>query len=1118
MKLSVLMILVTGLQCIAANSSGQEKVNLSLKNVPIEQALRNIEQQTKYSFFYKNELLSGRRVRADLQGVTIDQALEELLKGSGLTYQKTGGRLISIFRETEQKAAFSWVLNGKILDVKSRPIAGVSVSIKGKPRGTSTNNDGEFMIEIDSDRDSLVVTAVGYKPQTLLAGSNRNRIIILEEDLEKQKMDEVVVTAFGTRQRKEAVVGSVTTIDPQQLKIPSSNLTTAFAGNIAGMIAYQRSGEPGADNASFFIRGVTTFGYKVDPLVLVDNMEITVTDLARLNVDEIAAFSIMKDATATALYGARGANGVILITTKTGQEGKAKINFRVESKMSAPTRNVELADPVTYMKLNNEAVITRNPLGLEPFSKEKIEKTATAGADPYLYPAVDWRSALLKDNTLNHRLNMSISGGGKVARYFIAGNIAQDNGVLKVPKMNDFNNNIRLTTSSLRINVNVNATKTTELVARLSGTFDDYTGPLSGGADVYNDIMHTSQVLFAPYYPAGYNERFVRHILFGNAGDDGAYANPYADMVKGYKNYSRSNMYAQLELKQQLSAIIPGLSFKAMMNTTRNAYFDLTRQYNPFWYQVTGKDPVTGGYQYELLNEEKGTEYLDYKEGGKTQGSSFYLESSLDYNRTFAQKHNVSALLIYIMRNSLNGNAGSLTASLPFRNLGVSGRATYGFDKRYYVEFNFGYNGSERFDMHHRFGFFPSAGAAWVVSNERFFEGLKDKITNLKIRATYGLVGNDAIGDPANRFFFLSEMNMTDGGRGYSLGQDWAYSKPGISIVSYPNPNITWEVAEKKNLALELSLFGKMNLTAEIYKEHRRNILMERKSIPSTMGLVKNISANVGEATGQGVDLSMDYNARFSGNWWAQARANFTYAASKYLNYEEPDYTEQYRSRIGYSIGQQFGYIADRLFIDDEEVRNSPAQSFGQYAGGDIKYHDVNGDGRITEADQVPIGYPTTPEMVYGFGVSTGNKTLDFSFFFQGSARSSFWVDPKATAPFQANTQLLKVYADNHWSEDNRDIYAIWPRLSPNLIENNTQQSTWFMYNGAFLRLKQVELGYTAPTRYFRRLGVSSFRLYAVVSNIYTWSNFKLWDIEMGSNGLGYPIQRNYSLGLNINF
>jgi TonB-linked SusC/RagA family outer membrane protein len=1015
-------------------------------------------------------------------------------------------------------------ISGTVKDSKGVTLPGVSVIVKGTTQGTNTDLNGKFKILASADAKILVFSFIGMKNLELTLDGQTSLDVVLEE--ETIGVDEVVIVAFG-KQKKESVIGSISSIKPAELKVPSSNLTTALAGSMAGIIAYQRSGEPGEENVDFFIRGVTTFGYKVDPLILIDGIELTKTDLSRLQPDDIASFSIMKDATATALYGARGANGVILVTTKEGKESKASVNIRIENSLSAPTRNVELADPITYMRLNNEAVLTRNPLQPQPYQDDKIDNTI-AGTNPYAFPANNWRKELIKDYTMNRRVNMSVNGGGQTARYYVAGAFSQDNGVLKVDPRSNFNSNINLKSYNLRSNVNINLTKSTEMIVRLNGSFDDYTGPIDGGTGMYKKIMRANPVLFPAYYPTDESHAFVKHILFGNY-ENGNYLNPYADLQKGYKDYSRSLMLATLQLSQDLSSLTEGLSARVMVNTTRNAFFDVSRFYNPFYYSAGPYDKLTGTYNLSLLNENSGTEYLGYNEGDKLINSTFYLESALNYNHTFSKKHTLSGLLVYIMRQTLEANAGDLQRSLPTRNTGLSGRGTYSYENRYFAEFNFGYNGSERFYKTNRFGFFPSAGLAWSVSNEKFFAHYKPVISNLRLRATYGLVGNDAIGSPTDRFFYLSNVNMSDAGKKATFGIDNGYSRNGITISRYSNPYISWETATKTNFALELGLFNKVQIIAEYYNELRKNILMTR-NIPSTAGLSAPVRANVGEAAGHGVDLSIDYSQFFGKDFWITSRANFTYATSKYNVYEEPKYKEQYLSRVGYPLSQQWGFIAERLFVDQNEVDNSPLQNFGEYGAGDIKFRDLNGDGQITSLDKAPIGFPTTPEIVYGFGFSTGYKGFDISAFFQGSARESFWIDVDATAPFISykypkenissllQNQLLKAYADDHWSEENGNLYALWPRLSANPNTNNNQLSTWFMRNGAFLRLKSLEAGYTLPKKVTTKFGMEKCRIYASGTNLLTLSGFKLWDIEMAGNGLGYPIQRVFNLGINVSF
>lgn len=1001
-------------------------------------------------------------------------------------------------------------ISGIVIEAETgEPLPGVSILVENSTRGVITDVDGTFEIRA-TPSDKLIFSFLGMEPQTIEVGDKTHLEISMEPLIDE--LDEVTIVAFG-KQKKESVIGSITTVSPGDLKVPSSNLTTALAGNMAGIIAYQRSGEPGQDNADFFVRGITTFGENKNPLILIDGIELTTIDLARLQPDDIASFSVMKDATATALYGARGANGVILITTKQGTEGPAKISIRVENSISQPTTNVKIADPVTYMQLHNEAVLTRDRLGEMPYSEEKIENTAAA-MNPLIYPAVNWKEMLFKNQTENQRVNLNVSGGGGVARYYVAGSYSVDNGILQVDKRNNFNNNIKSEIYTLRSNVNIDLTKTTEMIVRLNGNFDNYSGPIYTGAEMYNMVMRSNPVMFPAFYPVDNKHQYVNHIMFGNYDD--SYTNPYAEMVRGYREEERSQMMAHLEANQNLKFLTEGLSIKGLMNITRVSQYDVRRFYNPYYYQIGSYDRVTDDYQLIQTND-NGTEYLNYAEGAKNITSVMYMESTLNYQRTFDDKHNVSALLVGMLRDRKTANAGNIQLSLPSRNLGISGRFTYSYSNRYFTEFNFGYNGSERFSKDKRFGFFPSAGAAWVISNEDFWIPLKPVISNLKLRYSYGLVGNDQIGSATDRFFYLSNVNMNNSSYGATFGTNVDQGLPGVSISRYSNPNIGWETSLKNNYALELGLWEKVNVIAEYFTEHRSNILMTREAIPTTMGLTAPIRANVGEASGKGVDISVDYQQSWNKDFWTSARGNFTYATSKYEVYEEPEYDEPWRSRVGLSLNQQYGYIAERLFMDDAEAENSPNQGFGSvYGGGDIKYTDVNRDGRITEADRVPIGYPTVPEIVYGFGLSLGYKGIDFSLFFQGAARQSFWINATNTSPFRNQTQVLQAYADSHWSEENQDMYAVWPRLSPVLNQNNVQTSTWFMRDGSFLRLKQAEVGYTIPGNWQKKFHVQNLRLYFSGSNLLLFSKFKLWDVEMAGEGLGYPIQRVLNIGLNI--
>lgn len=1011
-------------------------------------------------------------------------------------------------------------VTGVVLDEFGSSLPGVSIVVLGGTRGVITDADGSFSIDV-AKGDKLEFSFVGMQTTVVTIADKDNLKVVMKEKTDE--LEEVTVVAFA-KQKKESVVASVTTVRPKELKVPSSNLTTAFAGRVAGLISYQTSGEPGQDNANFFIRGITTFGAeaKKDPLILIDGIELGADDLARLNTDDIASFTIMKDATSSALYGARGANGVILVTTKEGREGKAQVNLRIENSFSTPTRMIETAEPVTYMRMQNEAIKTRDPLGLVLYNQEKISMTER-GLYPNMFPATDWYDTMFNKLIMNQRANLSISGGGKVARYYVAANVTRDNGNMKVDKRNNFNSNINLMKYTIRSNVNINLTKSTELILRMSASFDDYTGPIGGGSEMYKYVMQANPVLFKPYYEPDEQYSYAKHILFGNYGDAN-YVNPYALSLRGYNEYSKNTMLTQFVLNQDLNKFVRGLRASVLVNMDRYAEYSVNRAYTPFYYNIDSYDLQNNTYKLNRLNPDSGTEWINYQPGNRYINSSTYFEGKIDYSNVFKEKHRLNGMLVFTMRNQKSGIAENLQLSLPYRNIGLAGRAAYDFDSRYFGEFTFGYNGSERFSKNNRWGFFPSMAVGWMISNEAFFWRLKDIFPQLKFKGSYGMVGQDQIGSGKDRFYYLSDVNM-NAGSSVNWGSQMNYNPGGVSFNRYANDKIGWETAYKMNVGIEASTKYGLSLNAEFFTERRENILLNRV-IPGTMGIQPAVKANLGKAKGHGMDLELNYEKSFNKDLWITGRGTFTYAVSEAVEWEEPDYSNTpWLSKVGKSLGQTWGYIAERLFVDDEEVKNSPTQ-FGEYMAGDIKYRDVNKDGKITELDKVPIGYPTTPEINYGFGLSVGYKGFDVSFFFQGAARQSFWLDQSKLTPFldgyddgfKGENQILQVIADNYWSENNRNPYAFWPRLSNTYNDNNSKTSTWFMQDATFLRLKSVELGYTVPNKIIKKLKANNLRIYVSGTNLLCWSRFKLWDPEMAGNGLGYPIQRVFNIGLNLGF
>ena len=995
-------------------------------------------------------------------------------------------------------------VSGTVIDKEKNTLPGVNIMVKGSSGGTITDIDGHFYIEVPDKSSILVITYVGFKTQEIPVGNNINFNITLLEDVEA--LDEVVVVGYGN-QKKLSVIGSVQTLEPAKLQVGSSrSMSNNLAGQLAGVIAVQPSGEPGYDNSNFWIRGISSFSGNTSPLVLVDGVERSLNDI---DPAEIESFSVLKDASASAMYGVRGANGVILINTKRGSVSAPSVNLRVEQSIQAPTKLPQFIGAAEYMSLLNTLQSDPNK---RLFTKDQILKTYY-GYDKDLYPDVDWIDAITKDYANSTRANLTVSGGTEILRYSLTASLYHENGIMGSDKTLPYDTQSKLNRYNIRANVDLDLTKTTLLRFNVGGYLQNLRKSRSSTDELFQAAFETPPFV----HPAVYSDGTIPRV-------SNTRKNPWAmNTQNGYYRGGKSKLESLFSLEQNLKMITPGLKMKVTFAfDTYNENF-VTRGKEPDYYSVAKSRNDEGELVHSILSY--GSEFLDHSSNANYGNQSTYLEAAVTYNRTF-DKHALDALFLYNQRSYDWGDVQ------PNRTQGIAGRLSYTFDRRYISEFNFGYNGSERFYKNERWGFFPAAGLAWVISNEKFWRPMNKVIPKLKLKATYGLVGNDAIGDENDRFFYLSEVDPNDSGKGYWFGTNFDEGKPGVTVKRYDNRLITWERAKKANYGLELTLFDALNIQLDYFTEHRTNILMDRASIPADMGLAAKVRANVGEAKARGLDLSLDYNKAYRNGMWLQVHGNFTYAHSEFLKYEEPEYNEKYKLHVGQSLNQEFGYIAERLFIDDADVANSPKQTFGEYGAGDIKYRDVNGDGQITELDQVPIGFPTVPEIIYGFGFSFGSARFDVSAFFQGSARSSFWIDAKNTSPFVhvyedtnwdnaymwKDIPLLKAYADNHWTETNRDIYALWPRLSTTRMENNIQKSTWFMRNGAFLRMKTLEVGYTFPETLTKKAYINSARIYCSGNNLFVLSGFSMWDIEMGGNGLGYPIQRVINIGVQLTF
>ena len=1001
-------------------------------------------------------------------------------------------------------------IKGKVIDETGATVIGATVVIKSDPsKGTVTNMDGEFAIKAPTN-EVLVISYVGYKSVEQPAVDGM--VVRLSPDSEL--LDEVVVTAFGTGQKKASLVGSVQTIRPKELKVPASNLSASFAGRLAGVVAVQRSGAPGADGADFWIRGISSTNAS-NPLIILDGVQISAGDLNTLDPEVIEGFSILKDATATALYGSRGANGVVIVTTKTGADmAKPTVNVRLEGYINTPTSTPKFVDGPQFMELFNEAIGNLSTGDL-PYSAEKIANTR-AGVDPYAFPNVMWYDELFNNIAFNQKANLNIRGGGKKLNYFLSVSADHQTGMLK-PASNqyyDYNNQLDFWRYAFQNNIQMNLSESTQIALRLNAQLSNSRGPKVGVNNLFSSVINSNPVDF----PIRFGEDgIVQHIKWGGIKVGPARVpNPVADAASGYQDSFNSTVIANLELNQDLSFLTEGLrltalaSFKNYSSTWSNRF----RDHNFYTMEgYTKQEDGTYNVNTRLLDTETDTALKS--QGGTGGDRWFYFHTMLLWNRQFGD-HALGAMLNYNQEEfAMNVGNDNILNNLPRRKQGLAGRLTYSYHDRYIAEANFGYNGSENFAKGKRFGFFPSVALGYNISEEDFWEPIKKYVSLLKLRGSYGLVGNDQIG--GDRFVYRSNVNL-NGGPSYTTGINQDYSLSGPKYERFENQDITWEVGEKLNLGFDLQLFHSLRLTADFFREYRRNVFQQRGAVPSYMGTAATkIYGNLAEISNKGVDLSLDYDKQINKDLFVGVRGTFTYAKNRIEKWDEPAFQEYpQKSGVGQSLNTHWGLVAERLFIDEADVANSPSQSAfsPNISGGDIKYKDqpdVNGkySGTIDENDEVPLGYPRIPQIVYGFGSNVIYKQVDFGIFFQGVGQSSMMLGGFHPFGTQYNRNVLQFIADNRWSPTNQDIYAQYPRLTKMDMPNNTRNSSYWLRDASFLKLKNVELGYT-----YNRM-----RVYLSGVNLYTFSKFKLWDPERGGgSGLSYPTQRTINIGLQMSF
>jgi len=1099
--------------------ASQEKITVKGQSVTLRQVIRIIEKNSNFIFFFKaNDIDRQTAKNLNCEG-TVQEVLDAALKGTNLKYVIKNNEIILVPDKTEEKKVESQVVQQKkqrvitgtvISGEDKQPIIGANVWLKNSAIGAITDMDGKYTIKVEGLGGVLTFSYMGMKSQEILINDQKTINITLMPDAEV--LDEVVVVGYGN-QKKESVVGAISTLDMGKLKVPGSSISNVLAGQLAGVVAVTRSGEPGKDGAAdFFIRGVSSFKGTTTPLVLVDGIE---RELDLVDTDDIATFSILKDASASAVYGVRGANGVIIITTKKGSEGKPKINARAELGITSPTKMVDFVNSAQWAELFNEAK------GMKYYSDEDIRKYRD-GSDPDLFPNVNWTDELYRNTATNQRVNLSINGGGDICKYYVSGSFYNEGSIFKsVTDKYDYNSSINYNKFNFRANMDFSLTRSTVLNINLANIYEKAFAPGASKSDIWGYSFWTSPNAFPVEYSNG--------MLSSPSANSGN--NPWNLLVhSGYQEQFWNSAQSLIGVTQDLGDLVTkGLtanikfSWDAANSSTQNRYKNPTR------YHATSRDPETG----ELIMGPPvytGNDELAYTRSSSASMTT-YLEASLNYNRVFAQKHRVGALFLYNHKIYRNLQTSDKFRSLPYKNQGIAGRVTYAFKDTYMGEFNMGYNGSENFAPGHRFGFFPAFAVGWVVSNEKWFESVTKVVDFLKFKFSNGLVGNDQIGSGTRRWIY--EPTIVS-------GNSWGYGATGntggtssLRMGDVENLNVSWEEARKTNAGVEFSLFGKLKVQADYFYEKRTGIFLQREGLPDIAGVSSKPYVNLGATLNRGFDGSMEYVQQV-GQVYLTARANFTFNRNKVLDNDQPSMEYPYQETIGKSFGrggayQPFGLVALGLFQSQEEIDESPVQEFGEYRVGDVKYQDINGDGKVDTYDKVAIGYTNLPEIIYGFGGTAQWKSWDINIFFQGVGHTSFNVSGSTMFPFNSGNYEraainFEVY-DKGWKTTNspeENARAIYPRVSlpsgPG-SSNNNQASTLTLRNGRFLRLKNFELGYTLPKSVLNKTFIKSLRFYVSGNNLLTFSDFKLWDPEKGNgDGSGYPPLRVVSFGLNANF
>jgi TonB-linked SusC/RagA family outer membrane protein len=1011
-------------------------------------------------------------------------------------------------------------VSGTIVDSEGVPLIGATVVIKEKPGlGVVSDMDGKYKIEVEPFQ-YLVFSYVGYETQEHLIKDEDMVLDITMHEAKTTILDEVTITGMGP-QKKITTTGAITTVEVGTLKTPVSSITNTLAGNVAGVMAMQRSGQPGDNVSEFWIRGISTFGGSSSALVLVDGFERSMDEL---NIEDIESFTVLKDASTTAIYGSRGANGVILVNTKRGSEGKLEINAKGEYTWTTRTRTPKFVDGLTYASMANEARTTRNQKAV--YTDQEL-MMIDEQLDPDIYPNVNWMDLLLKDGAPTYRASVNMRGGGSKARYYLSGSFLDEGGMYHVDKaMKEYDTNANYQRYNYRLNLDMNVTASTLIQVGIGGALEKTN---RSGAVNTDDIWYSIFGYNPITMPVMYSNGYVPIMQGEDAESWERKYNPWVAATQtGYTEVWQNTINSNVTLDQKLDFITEGLKFIGRFGYDTYNYNHIQRRKNPEMWRAERQRNSDGELVFNRIVPERLLSQGSSASGDRKE----FLEAELIYGRNFGD-HNVASVLKYTQDNYVNTSniGGDIMQGIARRHQGLAGSVSYGYMNRYLFNFNFGYNGSENFAKGHQFGFFPAYSIAWNVAEESFVKDNIDWLSMFKIRYSDGKVGTD---NTPTRFPYLATFgNYTrrTGAGEQEVYYNWGdlnsgFGYPGLTYTRVSSNNVTWEIARKHDLGFDLYLWGdKFGLTVDYFDEKREGIYMTRSYLPDMVGIQgENPAANVGSVKTKGFDGNFKFDQRV-GDVGLQIRGNFTYSKNKITEADEMVSRYPYLRRTGFRIDQAKGLIALGLFEDYEDIRNSPRQDFADprdVMPGDIKYKDINGDGIINNDDIVPIGSTTRPNLIYGLGLSATWKGFDFNMHFQGAGKSHFFIDGFTVYPFSQGEwgNILEDMANsNRWILGvNEDPNAEYPRLSYGWNSNNYRPSTYWLRDGSYLRLKTLEMGYTLPKVMTARLHMNNVRIHFIGQNLLTFSNFKLWDPEMGSsNGMKYPLGKTVTFGLTIN-